>query len=286
MTSLTIDTSIPLYGPNILLIGPSGTGKTHALGTLGDWCAANDKELFVLFTENGLETLRGYWLDRGLPVPECVHWHQQLTTPLSLTKLIEAANKVGQLSYEALTKMIDPNRSGESNSFWKILGTCAKFTDDRTGKDYGAIDTWGLDRVFAIDSLSELSNACMKMQVGMKPAAAPPDYGVAQQNLMNFIRLCTQGLKSTFVMTAHVERETDQITQTTKLMVKAIGKALASEIPPLFSDVIYTVREGDAFYWDTAAYGVDTKTRSLGYKSKLKPDFATILDVWKKRGGR
>jgi len=50
--------------------------------------------------------------------------------------------------------------------------------------------------------------------------------------------------------------------------------------------VIYTVREGDAFYWDTAAYAVDTKTRSLGYRSKLKPDFATILDVWKQRGGK
>jgi hypothetical protein len=102
---------------------------------------------------------------------------------------------------------------------------------------------------------------------------------------MNFIRLLTQGFPFTFVMTAHVEREVDQVTQTTKLMTKAIGRAIAGDIPPLFSDVIYTVREGDSFYWDTAAYGVDTKTRSLGYKSKLKPDFATIMDVWKKRGG-
>ena len=86
-------------------------------------------------------------------------------------------------------------------------------------------------------------------------------------------------------MTAHVDRETDPVTQSTKIMIKAIGKALASEIPTLFSDVIYCTREADKFFWDTAAYGVDTKTRSLGIRSKINPDFSQIFDVWKKRGG-
>lgn len=277
--------AVPLYGPNVLLEGPSGTGKTYALGTMADWCAANGKELFVLFTENGLETLLGYWRDHGKEVPACLHWHQQLTTPLSLTSLLDATDKVGKFSYESVTKIQDPNRGGEANSFWKILGTLANFRDDRTGKEYGPVDKWSLDKVLVLDSLSELANAAMKMQIGNKPAASPSDYGVAQNCLMNLLRLLTQGISITFIMTAHVDRETDQITQTSKIMTKAIGKAIAGDIPPLFSDVIYTVREGDQFYWDTAAYGVDTKTRSLGYKSKLKPDFATIMDVWKKRGG-
>jgi hypothetical protein len=102
---------------------------------------------------------------------------------------------------------------------------------------------------------------------------------------MNFLRLCTQGINSPFVMTAHVDRETDGVTQTTKIMIKAIGKALATEIPTLFSDIIYTTREADKFFWDTAAYGVDTKTRSLGYRAKITPDFAQIMDVWAKRAG-
>lgn len=68
-------------------------------------------------------------------------------------------------------------------------------------------------------------------------------------------------------------------------MIKAIGKALATEIPTLFSDIIYTTREADKFFWDTAAYGVDTKTRSLGYRSKIEPNFSLIFDVWKKRAG-
>ncbi len=136
-----------------------------------------------------------------------------------------------------------------------------------------------------MDSLTETANAAMKMQIGSRPMASPGDYGVAQNNLMNFLRLCTQGMECPFVMTAHVDREMDGVTQATKIMIKAIGKALATEIPTLFSDVIYTIREADKFYWDTAAYGVDTKTRSLGYRSKIAPNFAQVFDVWKKRSG-
>jgi len=278
--------AIPVLPPNVLLEGPSGTGKTYAVGTLVDWCAANNKEVFVLFVENSLDVLLGYWKDKGKEIPENLHWHQQLTAPLSFDTMLDAAEKVGKLSYEMVTKMQDANRGGENNAFWKVLQSLTDFKDDRTGKSFGGLKTWGTDKVFVLDSLSELANAAMKMQIGNKPTAAPPDYGVAQNMLMNFLRLMTQGFAPMFVMTAHVDREQDAVTQTIKLMTKAIGKAIAGDIPPLFSDVIYTVREGDQFYWDTAAYGVDTKTRSLGYRSKLTPSFATIMDVWKKRGGQ
>lgn len=276
-----------LIGPKVLLMGPSGTGKTHAIGTLVDWAAENGKEVFVLFTENGLETLLGYWRDGASPkpVPECLHWHNTLTRPLSLKSLMTAADNIGKMSYEMLTKMIDSNRGGENNAFYKILADCADFTDDRTGAKFGPVDGWGSDKIFVIDSLSELSNAAFKMQVGNKPTASPSDYGVSQNNLMNFIRLCTQGISATFVMTAHVDRQVDDISGTTKIMVKSIGKALAGEIPQLFSDVIFTVREGDKFTWDTAAYGVDCKTRSLGYRSKITPDFGQIMQTWQQRGG-
>lgn len=273
-----------LSGPNILLEGPAGTGKTHSLGTLVDWAVKHNKQVCVLFTENGLESLLGYWKDRGLEVPPNLAWHQTLTKPLGIKDLMKAADFVGKLSYKALTEMSDPNRSGEKNAFLSILTALSDFPDDRTGKKLGAVDSWGLDKIFAIDSLSELSNAAAKMVIGNKPTMAPPDYGVAQNNLMNFLRLCTQGMECTFALIAHVSRETDEITGGVKLMTKAIGKALANEIPQLFSDVIYTVREGDQFYWDTAAANVDVKTRNLPIKAKQKPDFATIMDKWTKRG--
>jgi hypothetical protein len=284
MTTSDAPTTNQLHGPNVLLIGPAGTGKTHSLGKLVEWAAKHNKQVCVLFTENGLETLLGYWRDRGLEVPPNLAWHQTLTKPIGIASLVKAADMVGKLSYEALTKMTDPNRAGENNAFLKILTALADFPDDRTGKKLGAVDTWGLDKIFAIDSLSELSNAAAKMVIGNKPTMAPPEYGVAQNNLMNFLRLCTQGMQCTFVLTAHVSRETDEITGGVKLMVKAVGKALSNEIPQLFSDVIYTVREGDQFYWDTAAANVDVKTRNLPIKAKQPPDFGIIMDKWLKRG--
>ena len=48
-----------LYGPKILIQGDSGSGKTYALATMVEWAAKNSREVFVLFTENGLETLLG-----------------------------------------------------------------------------------------------------------------------------------------------------------------------------------------------------------------------------------
>lgn len=273
-----------LMGPKVLIEGPSGTGKTYAIGKLVEWAATQSPAIpvFVLFTENGLETLLGYWVDTGKPIPDNLHYHTMLTKPVGLTALLDAADKVGKLSYESITKMVDPNRH-KSNAFYDILSASNNFPDDRTGKTFGAVDSWGADTIFVMDSLSETANACMKMVIGSKPTASQPDYGVAQNNLMNYLRLCTQGIAATFVLTAHVDRQTDEITGGVKLMTKAIGKAMANDIPQLFSDVIYTVREGDKFFWDTAASSVDVKTRNLPIAARQSPDFAVIMNKWKAR---
>lgn len=273
-----------LAGPKILVEGPSGGGKTHSIGTLVDWAARQSPalEVFVLFTENGLETLLGYWADRGLPVPANLHWHVARTPALGLDSLIEGARNVGLLTYEALTKTIDPKRSA-NNPWEKLLRVLTDFPDDRTGQKYGNIGTWGADRILVNDSLSESANACLRMSTGNKPMAAQQEYLVSQTNLLNWLRYMTQALPCTFVMTAHVQRQVNELTGTTQLMTKAIGKAIADEIPPLFSDVIYCTREGTQWYWDTAAANVDVKTRSLPVQAKQPPDFSPIMEKWKAR---
>lgn len=284
---------VQLLGPKILLQGDSGSGKTYALGTLVDWAQANGKKVNILFTENGLETLLGYWRDpplnpQGQPirparlVPECLSWHVVRTPALSLTALTDAATKVGLMAYDALTKMVDPSRAA-NNPYEKILKALADFPDDRTGKKLGNIGTWKSDTILVIDSLSELANACMKMVIGNKPTAAPADYGVAQNNLLNLLRYFTQGFEPTIVLTAHVQRQVNEITGGVQLMIKAIGKAMGDDIPQLFSEVIYCRREGMEWVWDTAGVGVTTKTRYLGISSKIKPDLGIIMDKWVKR---
>ena len=274
-----------LMGPKVLLEGPSGVGKTHSLGTLVDWAAAQTPapEVFCLFTENGLESLLGYWRDHGKEVPANLHWHVAMTKTLTLDSLITGADNVGKLSYEALTKMQDGGRS-KNNAFHKILSACANFPDDRTGQKFGSVDSWGADKIFVIDSLSELGNASMKMVIGNKPTASLPDYGVAQNNLMNFLRYLTQGFDPCVIMTAHLQRQTNELTGGVQLMTKGIGKAMADDIPPLFSEVLYAYREGREWFWDTSAPNVTTKTRYLPIKPKIVPDLGVILDKWYKRG--
>lgn len=270
-----------LAGPKILLEGPSGTGKTYSLGTMVDWATRQTppRDTFIVFTENGLETLLGYWADRNLPVPANLHWHIARTPSLSLTSLLDGAKKSGSLTYEALTKAVDGNRAA-NNPWEKFLTIFSDFPDDRTGKKFGDITTWGNDRILMNDSLSETAIACFKMVTGNKPTAAPPDYLIAQNNLLNWLRFMTQSLSCTFVITAHVQRQMNEVAGTLQLMTKAIGKAMGDEIPQLFSETIYTVRNGGEWYWDTASPNVDTKTRYLPISSKIKPDFALIMDKW------
>jgi hypothetical protein len=275
-----------LSGPKILLQGDSGTGKTYAIGTLVDWAARQSppRECFVLFTENGLETLLGYWRDSGKPVPTNLHWHVVPTAALDLKSLTEAAQKVGLLTYESLTKIVDSDR-GKNNPAYKILEALADFPDDRTGRKFGNIGTWGADKIFGIDSLSELANAYEKMTVGNKPVMAQNEYGVAQNNLLNFLRYLTgTGTKFTLIMTAHLQKQVNELTGSTNLMTKAIGKAISDDIPKLFSEVLFCYREGLSWYWDTTAPNVVTKTRYLPLQSKIKPDVGQIMDKWLARG--
>lgn len=271
-----------LSGVNVLLMGPAGTGKTYSLHTLVDWAAKHDMEVCVLFTESGLETLLGAWSDNNLPVPQNLYWHFINSTPLPMSALIDAADKVGRLNYEAITKLQDPMRS-QNNTYAEILKACDKFVDQRTGKDLGSVASWGTNRIFVIDGLTDLSIAAMKMVIGNKPTASMPDYGVAQNNLMNFLRLLTNGCRCHFVLLSHVTREKDEISGGVKLMVKAIGSAIAGDIPTMFSDVIYTVRDVTSFYWDTAHSMADVKTRNLPISGKIAPDFGQILDKWNAR---
>lgn len=283
-TNTSAAEAIGLAGPKILLEGAGGSGKTHSLGTLVDWAARQTPPIpvRVLFSENGLETLLGYWRDRKLPVPANLAWHVIRTPTQDLQSLISAATSVGNLSYEGLTKQVDPLR-GSKNPWEKLLKALSNFPDDRTGELLGNIGDWDHKTILANDSLTESAQACVRMVIGNKPTMSLPEYGVAQNNLMGWLRYMTQAFKGTFVLTAHVQRQTNEITGTTQLMTKAIGKSMSDDIPPLFSEVIYTMREGNKWYWDTAASNVDTKTRYLPISTKINPDFAQIMNKWLER---
>lgn len=273
-------TRSPLPGVNILIEGPTGTGKTTSLATL----AACGLEVFVLFTESGIESLAGAWTDSKKEIPPNVHWHILRKPEVTFSTLAESARKINTLALDSLAKLSDPDRSKHSQ-FIELLTALADFKDHRTGASYGAVDTWGTGRVLVIDSLTGINPIALSLVVGGKPVKSQSDWGIAQDQVEKLLRQLCDGCRCHFVLTAHVEREMDQVFGGVKLTVSTLGRALAPKIPPMFSDVVLSYREGQNFLWSTDNAQADLKARNLPIRSGLPQDFTQILEKWKSRGG-
>ena len=280
MTTPSQTTTSVLPGVNVLLIGPSGTGKTYSLGTLVD----TGIEVFYLGLEPGLESLLGYWTDSGKEIPLNLKWHFLEPATAGFTELQDAATKVNTMSLKALADMQDMNRS-KYNQLIKLYTVLNDFTDQRTGEKFGPVDKWTTERVLVIDSMTGINKAALDAVVGGKPVRSQSDWGLAQNQIENLLRKLCDGCRCHFILLAHVEREVDQILGGVKLMVSTLGKALAPKIPAMFSDVILTKREGVKFTWSTADSTADTKTRNLPLSEVIVPSFAPIMAKWQARGG-
>jgi len=272
-----------LNGVNVMLMGPSGTGKTHSLHTAVS--STPNCEFFYLGLEPGLETLLGAWKDKGLPIPENLHWHQLASAKASFKDLLEGAKRINTMSLDTLAKTNDPNRS-KHNRFVSMLEVLNDFPDDRTGQKFGCVDEWGPNRCLIVDGMAGLAQMAMSLVVGNKPVKNVSDWGIAQDQIEKIVRLWTDACKCHFIMIAHVEREKDEVLGGIKLMVSTLGAKLAPKLPAMFSDVILTVREGDKFTWDTGNGQADVKTRNLPIKAGQNPDFGPIFKKWHGRGGR
>lgn len=276
---MTDDPSI-LKGVKVLLEGATGTGKTHSLGTLVD----TGLEVFYLGIDNGRESLVGYYTDRGKPVPPNLHWKEMNTADWSFATMIAAAENTTNLTYDSLSRINDPYKS-QYNQFVQLLKQLADFEDDRTGQKFGPVDKWGTERVLVIDSQSGINTCVMSMVVGTKPVIAPGEWGVGMQHVEKFLKKLVD-MRCHFVLLAHVERELDEVMGGTKITVGTLGKKLAPKIPPMFGDVILTVREGVKWSWSTANTQSDLKTRNLPVKDGIPPDFKQIISKWESRGGK
>jgi hypothetical protein len=284
----TPDTSL-LAGVNVLLQGPGGTGKTYSIGTLVDFASKNGIEVFYAGLESGIETLMGYWTDKGLPIPECLHWHVLNMLAQSGTgfeHLLKKAQEIGSMTQDALHKIQDHTRSQRNFMEQFIKKVMIQFEDQRTGRVFPSVGLWGPNRVLVVDGLTGLGRMAMSLVIGNKPVRSQADWGIAQDTVEGLINQLCDGAKCHFILLSHVERETDQITGGTKITVSTLGRALAPKLPSMFSDVVLAVRNGKVWTWSTASPTTDVKTRNLEYAENIAPDFKLILDKWHSRGGR
>ena len=271
--------TISLPGVNVMLMGPSGTGKTHAIGTLVD----AGLDVFYFAYEAGSETLVGYFTDRGLPVPPNLHICTVRAPTASFLEMADAVRYVNTLSFEGLIKQVDPSKS-KYNQLEQFLRNFNDVTDD-TGKKWGDVQSWDSSKALVIDGLTGLCDSAMKACIGGKFARDQKDWGLAQNIVEGILRKITSESKYHFVLISHVERETDPNGGGLKLMASALGRALAPKLPAMFSDVVLAKRIGRDFWWDTEDPAADLKTRNLPISGKIPQSFAAIIDKWKSRGG-
>lgn len=267
-----------LPGVNVLLMGPAGTGKTHSIGTLVD----TGVEVFYLALESGMESLLGYWTDRGKPIPSNLHWHKLAGPKAGFKDMIENATKINTLNLDSLAKMVDPNKS-KHNRFISLLQALNNFPDDRTGESFGDVTDWDQSRALVIDGMTGLADCAMALVVGGKAVKNQSDWGIAQDQLVKLTNQLTNACNCHFILIAHVERETDMVLGGVKLMVSTLGKAIAPKFPSMFSDVILATRSADKWQWDTASALADVKTRNLPIASNNPADFKLIIDKWSSR---
>ena len=263
----------PIPGIKVLLEGGPGSGKTHSLRTL----AAAGIETAVLFTEPGMDVLNDTSKDH-------VHWVYVKPIMESLQGFKDIIRVMGQLPFEGLTKMVDPKRA-KQNRFEAMMEPLMDYKCILCGKVLGNIGTWGTDKCLAIDSLSGLSIAAIKLVAGDRPALNPSDYGMAQQALEGIINQITINYGFHFVLLSHIDMETDPIQGGTRIYPGTVGQKLAPKLPRFFSDVILAKRQGTEWLWDTADSRADLKTRNAPVSPKLRPDFKPLIEAWKSRGG-
>lgn len=282
------DTELP--GVNVLIEGPTGTGKTFSLGTLVD----TGIHVHYLAFESGTESLRGYYLDEyllngaknprfGKGLPPNLHITTIKAASASWKEMADAAKLVNTLSYESLKKASDPNRS-KYDQFEKFLRAFNDVTDD-DGVKYGSVDEWGTDRALVIDGMTGLGNSAMASVIGGKVDKDQKDWGLAQNLTENTVRRLCDNCRCHFVLLAHVDREADPLGGASKITISTLGAKLAPKIPAMFSDVAMSVRLGKEFFWDTENPLADLKVRNLPISAKIKPDFGQIIERWKARGG-
>ena len=275
MTTLTTavveETKAVSPGTNTLLLGATGSGKTYSLRTFIDAGITP----FILATEPGVESTLG-----DIPADK-LHWHYIPPANISWAELADSAKKINQFDIKTLSGLSDINKR-KYTQWMDILDQCANFVCQRTGEEFGDVTTWGPDRAFIVDSLSGLNVMAMNLVVGSKPMKSMADWGIAMDNLERFIMKLTTDTRCYFVLTAHLEREHDEITGGTTVTASILGKKLAPKLPRFFDDVVMCQQKAGKFTWTTTSMGADLKGRNLPLSDQIEPSFKQIVE--RKRG--
>jgi hypothetical protein len=272
-----------LQAPHSLLMGPTGAGKTTGLATY----MKAGVELFAIITEptgvdSLLDAVKLYGVDINL-----LHWATVPPTSADWGAFSEMVSKINTLSYKDLSELKSGIGKEKMKQFPKLLGNMQNFKCERTGKEFGDVTTWDASRALAVDSLSGLSLITLQTTVGFKPSPHQGEWGIAMSATEQLLLKLSSDCQCYFNLTAHIEKEPDEISGTNKVGVSTLGKKLAPKIPRFFSEVIRARKEqgknGAAFKWSTLDSECDLKNRALPASNDLAPSFEPIVQAFRAR---
>lgn len=270
-----------LQPPSVLLQGASGAGKTSAIVTLLE----AGIEVFVIGTEPGyvdslIDRVRFLGLNMNL-----LHWHTCLPATEGWDALDEMTSQIGTKDFEGLSKIKGIGKDKTRVPAMNFLFALKDFHCERTNQSYGSFTTWDDSRALVVDSLSGLSIISWYLTVGNKPTGAPGEWNIAMNYIEALLMKINSDRKCYFVLTAHIEKEMDEISGVMRVMTSTLGRKLAPKIPRFFGEVIYAIRTIDdpKFRWSTIDRSADLKNRILPVGDKLLPSFVQIVEGHKNR---
>ena len=269
-----------LAAPGILLEGPVGTGKTWGACTL----AQAGIETSVLMLEPFADVLLAWEQHAELaPCTEGGLLHYSVVSPggIDWDTMIKNASIIQSSSYETLSKMKAGVNKQSYGQFGEVLKHLSNFTCQRCGKVLGPVDSWSPDRALVVDGMSSLSTMAMDLVVGAKPTKSMGEWGVAMDNLERLVQKLATDLSCWFVLIAHLERETDEVSGGVKLMTSTLGRKLSPRIPRYFHEVIMTRRQGEEFTWTNTDPTADLKNKLLPLADKLPASFVPMVETWR-----
>jgi hypothetical protein len=275
---------LPLQPPSVLNMGPPGSGKTDALTTFIE----AGIELFVIVTEpDGAASLIDAIARRKLDLSK-LHWATCIPTTMGWEALEDMTKTIGSMGFDQIQNIKSGiGKTHTREPAMKLLSLFKNFVDDRTGTSYGPVDKWENSRALAIDSLSGLSLLSLMLAIGYKPAAHQGEWGVSQNFIEQLLNKISGDRRCFFALNAHVERETNELTGATQVMVSTLGRKLPPKIPRFFSEVVLSKRTVAAntatFTWSTVDMQADLKNRSLPLSPTLQPSYVPIVRAYQKR---
>jgi hypothetical protein len=274
---------LTIQPPATLLMGESGSGKTSALATyLGAGI-----ETFVICTEpGGAESLVDWTKKKGYDL-NLLHWATATPAVQGWKGLEDLINEISTKDFETISK----NKAGVGKdstrpAAMKLLASLQSFICERTGQPYGDVTSWDDKRALCLDSLSGLSVLAWALTVGHKPTAHMGEWNIAMNFISDLLMKITSDRKCFFTLTAHVEKEMNELTGVNQIMVSTLGRKLAPKIPRFFSEVIYSKRgakPGDPFLWSNADPTIALKNRGLPISDKLEPSFVPLVRAYEER---